>query len=228
MIVLEPGTGALASRGEHGQGRMQEPAEILAAVEAALGAGRRPGPSTGPGCSSPPGHPRGHRSGALHRQPLQRPDGGGPGQSAAARGADVTLIAANVALPTGTGIERIDVVSTAELAAAASVEFERADILIMAAAVADFRPATERQGKIVREDGDGGRGLQLDLVPTEDVLAGLAARRRDGQLLVGFAAEHGGDFVARARGKLEARGSMRSSSTTSPMHRSGSRRTRTR
>ena len=47
--------------------------------------------------------------------------------------------------------------------------------------------------------------MQLDLVPTEDVLAGLAARRRDGQLLVGFAAEHGGDFVARARGKLEAK-----------------------
>jgi phosphopantothenoylcysteine decarboxylase/phosphopantothenate--cysteine ligase len=126
--------------------------------------------------------------------------------AAAARGAAVTLIAANVGLPTGPGIERIDVVSTAELAAAAAVEFERADILIMAAAVADFRPATVHQGKLVRASGDGAPGLQLDLVPTEDVLAGLASRRRDGQLLVGFAAEHGGDFVDRARGKLEAKG----------------------
>ena len=207
VIVLEPGTGALASRGEHGQGRMQEPSEILAAVEAALGSGPAAGALDGTRVLVTAGGTReaidpvrfiGNRSSGRMGVALA--------QSAATRGADVTLIAANVALPTGTGIERIDVVSTAELAAAASVEFERADILIMAAAVADFRPATERQGKIVREDGDGGRGLQLDLVPTEDVLAGLAARRRDGQLLVGFAAEHGGDFVARARGKLEAKG----------------------
>ena len=76
-------------------------------------------------------------------------------------------------------------------------------MLLMAAAVADFRPAEPYAGKLVREQG---AGLSLDLEPTDDVIAGLAAERRDGQVLVGFAAEHGGDFVARARGKLERKG----------------------
>jgi phosphopantothenoylcysteine decarboxylase/phosphopantothenate--cysteine ligase len=207
VIVLEPGTGALASRGEHGQGRMQEPSEIMAAVETALGGGPAAGALAGTRVLVTAGGTReaidpvrfiGNRSSGRMGVALAH--------AAAARGAAVTLIAANVGLPTGPGIERIDVVSTAELAAAAAVEFERADILIMAAAVADFRPATVHQGKLVRASGDGAPGLQLDLVPTEDVLAGLASRRRDGQLLVGFAAEHGGDFVDRARGKLEAKG----------------------
>jgi phosphopantothenoylcysteine decarboxylase/phosphopantothenate--cysteine ligase len=207
VIVLEPGTGALASRGERGQGRMQEPSEIMAAVETALGGGPAAGALADTRVLVTAGGTReaidpvrfiGNRSSGRM--------GGALAHAAAARGAAVTLIAANVGLPTGPGIERIDVVSTAELAAAAAVEFERADILIMAAAVADFRPATVHQGKLVRASGDGAPGLQLDLVPTEDVLAGLASRRRDGQLLVGFAAEHGGDFVGRARGKLEAKG----------------------
>ncbi len=81
--------------------------------------------------------------------------------------------------------------------------FEAADVLIMAAAVADFRPVSPHEGKIVR---DGSSGLQLDLEATEDVLAGLAEGRREDQFLVGFAAEHGGDFVERARGKLERKG----------------------
>ncbi len=124
-------------------------------------------------------------------------------EAAARRGADVTLIAANVALPSAAGVSRIDVNSAAELDAAARAEFGDADLLLMAAAVADFRPAEPYAGKLVREQG---AGLSLDLEPTADVIAGLAAERRDGQVLVGFAAEHGGDFVARARGKLERKG----------------------
>jgi phosphopantothenoylcysteine decarboxylase/phosphopantothenate--cysteine ligase len=204
--VLEPGEGALASRGEHGRGRMPEPAEIMSALEAALGGDPDSlgGDLEGVRVLVTAGGTReaidpvrfiGNRSSGRMGVALA--------EAAAARGAEVTLIAANVALPTGTGIQRIDVVSAAELAAAAHVEFEAADVLIMAAAVADFRPVSPHEGKIVR---DGTSGLQLDLEATEDVLAGLAEGRREDQLLVGFAAEHGGDFVERARGKLDRKG----------------------
>jgi phosphopantothenoylcysteine decarboxylase/phosphopantothenate--cysteine ligase len=124
-------------------------------------------------------------------------------EAAAARGADVTLIAANVSIPTGPAVTRIDVVSAAELADATRTAFPTSDLLIMAAAVADFRPADEATGKIARE---GSGGLSLELEQTDDVLAALAAERADGQVLVGFAAEHGGDFVSRAREKLGRKG----------------------
>ena len=123
--------------------------------------------------------------------------------AAAARGAEVTLIAANVTLPVPPGIERVEVTSAAELATAAGSAFENCDVLLMAAAVADFRPTGAAGDKLARE---GSGGLELHLEETEDVLAGLGVRRRPGQVLVGFAAEHGGDFVGRARGKLERKG----------------------
>jgi len=124
-------------------------------------------------------------------------------EAAARRGAEVTLIAANVALPVAAGVERVDVTSAAELEDATAKAFGGADLLLMAAAVADFRPADPNPGKLAREEGSG---LTIELEPTADVLAGLAGSRRNGQVLVGFAAEHGGDFVARARGKLERKG----------------------
>jgi phosphopantothenoylcysteine decarboxylase/phosphopantothenate--cysteine ligase len=124
-------------------------------------------------------------------------------EAAARRGATVTLVAANVAIPTSPSVSRIDVESAAELAATTRQAFGSADVLVMAAAVADFRPAESAAGKLVRE---GSGGLDLRLEETEDVLASLGSARRDGQLLVGFAAEHGGDYVARARGKLERKG----------------------
>ena len=123
--------------------------------------------------------------------------------AAARRGASVTLIAANVTLPTPPGVARVDVSSAAELAEAAGSAFEGCHLLLMAAAVADFRPRAPEPEKLVRESGNR---LSLELEPTEDVLAGLAARRREGQTLVGFAAEHGGDPIDRARGKLERKG----------------------
>jgi phosphopantothenoylcysteine decarboxylase/phosphopantothenate--cysteine ligase len=198
--VLEPGEGALASRGEHGRGRMPEPAEILAAIEATLAS---PPDLTGKRVLVTAGGTReaidpvrfiGNRSSGRMGIALA--------EAAARRGADVTLVAANVALP-ATGVERVDVSSAAELEAATRAAFTDADILLMAAAVADFRPAAPNEGKLAREQA---ADLSLALEPTADVLAGLAADRRDGQVLVGFAAEHGGDFVARARGKLERKG----------------------
>jgi phosphopantothenoylcysteine decarboxylase/phosphopantothenate--cysteine ligase len=115
----------------------------------------------------------------------------------------VTLIAANVSLATPPGIARIDVTSAAELAEATGRAFEGCHLLLMAAAVADFRPLAPEQAKLVRGDSER---LSLELEATEDVLAGLAGRRSQGQTLVGFAAEHGGDVIARARGKLERKG----------------------
>jgi phosphopantothenoylcysteine decarboxylase/phosphopantothenate--cysteine ligase len=200
--VLEPGEGALASRGEAGRGRMQEPAAILAAIEARLtgGGGALTGVNvlvTAGGTREPIDPVRfiGNRSSGRMGVALA--------EAAARRGADVTLVAANVALPTSPGIRRVDVVTAAELAEATGAAFESADVLLMAAAVADFRPASSSADKLVRE---GAGDLDLHLEPTEDVLAGLGSRRREGQVLVGFAAEHGGDFVSRARGKLERKG----------------------
>jgi phosphopantothenoylcysteine decarboxylase/phosphopantothenate--cysteine ligase len=122
---------------------------------------------------------------------------------AARRGADVTLIAANVALPTPSGVRSIEVETAAQLLAAAESAFAEADVLLMAAAVADFRTAAPLDTKIAKVGRDG---LALDLEPTEDVLAELARRRTQGQTLIGFAAEHGEGAVDRGRAKLERKG----------------------
>jgi phosphopantothenoylcysteine decarboxylase/phosphopantothenate--cysteine ligase len=124
-------------------------------------------------------------------------------QAARDRGAEVTLVAANVALPAPAGVARREVLTAAELGRACEEEFSRCDVLLMAAAVADFTPAAPTDGKIKKSDRER---LELVLEPTADILAGLAARRRDGQTLVGFAAEHGAGAVDCARGKLTAKG----------------------
>jgi phosphopantothenoylcysteine decarboxylase/phosphopantothenate--cysteine ligase len=115
----------------------------------------------------------------------------------------VTVVAANVALPRAEGIRYVDVETAAELERAAAEAFESAGVLVMAAAVADFRPAAPENTKIKKSGRDR---LELELEPTTDVLASLSARRRPGQVLLGFAAEHGDGAVERARGKLERKG----------------------
>jgi phosphopantothenoylcysteine decarboxylase/phosphopantothenate--cysteine ligase len=120
---------------------------------------------------------------------------------AARRGAEVTLVAANVALGAPPGVRRVDVETAGQLAAACEEEFERADVLLMAAAVADYRPDTVHAGKLKKEAA--GEELTLRLERTDDVLTALAARRRPGQLLIGFAAEAGDGAVAYGREKLE-------------------------
>jgi phosphopantothenoylcysteine decarboxylase/phosphopantothenate--cysteine ligase len=200
VIVIEPEEGRLASRGEQGRGRLPDPARLLERVEASLPQGDRPWDGmrvlvTAGGTREPldPVRFLGNRSSGRMGMALAA--------AAARRGADVTLIAANVALPEPAGVRRIDVETTAELAAAARSEFSGSHLLLMAAAPADFRAERVAEGKLKRE----GEGTELRLLPTEDVLAGLAAARTAGQLLVGFAAEHGGD-VSRARQKLKRKG----------------------
>jgi phosphopantothenoylcysteine decarboxylase/phosphopantothenate--cysteine ligase len=122
---------------------------------------------------------------------------------AARRGASVTLIAANVGLEAPAGVRVVEVETAAELLEAARSEFADAHVLLMAAAVADFRPAEALDDKISKTGRDG---LALELEPTDDVLAALAGARAPGQTLVGFAAEHGDGAVERGRSKLERKG----------------------
>jgi phosphopantothenoylcysteine decarboxylase/phosphopantothenate--cysteine ligase len=200
-IVLDPGTGSLASIGEHGTGRLPEPDELLAAVENALaarGGGSLDGLSvlvTAGGTREPIDAVRfvGNRSSGRMGFALA--------EAAARRGATVTVVAANVALPRAPGIEYVDVRTAAELAAATRERFPAADALLMAAAVADYRPAEPHAGKLKKDET--GRELTLRLERTEDVLTSLAATRRPGQTVIGFAAEHGEGAVEHARAKLE-------------------------
>ena len=117
---------------------------------------------------------------------------------AAARGAQVTLVAANVALPAPAGVRLVTVATAAELQAACDDAFAATDVLLMAAAVADFRPRHPAADKLKKDGGPPA----LELEPTPDVLTGLALRRRPGQVLVGFAAEHGDGALDYGRDKL--------------------------
>jgi phosphopantothenoylcysteine decarboxylase / phosphopantothenate---cysteine ligase len=194
--VIEPDEGRLASRGEFGRGRLPDPERLLARIEAALPGGERPWDGlrvlvTAGGTREPIDPVRfiGNRSSGRMGIALAA--------AAARRGAEVTLIAANVALPEPAGVRRIDVETAGQLDRAAAAEFQGTHVLLMAAAPADFRAATVAAGKLARRDG-----LELRLEPTEDIVAGLAAEATESQTIVGFAAEHGGDAVARARAKL--------------------------
>jgi phosphopantothenoylcysteine decarboxylase/phosphopantothenate--cysteine ligase len=199
--VIDPDTGALASRGEHGTGRLPDPERLLAQVEAAASpAGPWDGLRvlvTAGGTREPIDAVRfvGNRSSGRMGYALA--------ERAARRGADVTVVAANVALPDPPGVRVVPVETTTDLATAVREEFQQAHVVLMAAAVADFRPESATEAKLTREGGDG---LELRLEATEDVIAGLAAERRPDQTIVGFAAEHGGDFIGRAREKLTRKG----------------------
>ena len=202
VTVLEPATGSLASLGEYGTGRLPEPPDLLAAFESALRTSHELDGLevlvTAGGTREPIDAVRyvGNRSSGRMGFALA--------EEAARRGAGVTVVAANVSLPRRDGIDYVDVRTAAELAAACEERFEAADVLLMAAAVADYRPAHEHEGKLKKDQA--GEELQLRLVRTTDVLATLAPRRRPGQLLVGFAAEHGEGALANARSKLERKG----------------------
>jgi phosphopantothenoylcysteine decarboxylase/phosphopantothenate--cysteine ligase len=201
VTIVPPGEGELASFGERGIGRLAEPADLLAACEAALAPGDWSGVrvlvSAG-GTREPIDAVRyiGNRSSGRMGFALAA--------QAAARGAQVTVVAANVALPTPPGVEVQPVGTAAELKDACDRAFEHCDVLLMAAAVADFRPAAPAASKIKKTDSP--EAPRLELEPTDDVLAGLSARRRPGQTLVGFAAEHGEGAIDYGRGKLHRKG----------------------
>ena len=197
VTVLEPGTGPLGSPGEFGVGRLPEPPELLAAVEKVFRGGELDGLNvlvTAGGTREPIDAVRfvGNRSSGRMGMALAA--------AAERRGATVTVIAANVSIPRAPGIEYVDVETTAQLAAACDARFDEADVLIMAAAVADYAPADPHAGKLKKDQT--GEELNLRLERTQDVLSGLSARRRPGQVLVGFAAEHGDGALEYGRGKL--------------------------
>jgi phosphopantothenoylcysteine decarboxylase/phosphopantothenate--cysteine ligase len=203
--VLPPGTGSLGSPGEWGVGRLPEPPEILAALERRLEPGRGERALDGVSVLVTAGGTRepidavrfvGNRSSGRMGFALA--------EAAARRGASVTVVAASVGLPRAREIEYVDVQTAAELAAATRERFAAADVLLMAAAVADYRPADPHAGKLKKETT--GEHLDLRLERTEDVVATLAGERRPGQVLVGFAAEAGEDVVANAREKLVRKG----------------------
>ena len=198
--IVEPGTGRLASKGEWGVGRLAEPPEILAAAEAALAFAPRSLDGmrvlvTAGGTREPIDSVRyvGNRSSGRMGLALA--------EEAARRGADVTLIAANVSLPLPA--TAVPVETTAELEAAVRERFPDSDVLIMAAAPADFRPAAPVDSKLSREGGDG---ISIELEPTTDIVAAVAAERRPDQTVIGFAAEHGDGAVERGREKLARKG----------------------
>ncbi len=195
--VLEPGTGALGSPGEWGVGRLPEPAELLAAVESGLAPGDLDGLRllvTAGGTREPIDAVRfiGNRSSGRMGFALA--------QRASRRGAAVTVVAANVALPREPGVAYVDVATAAELKAACEDAFPACDVLLMAAAVADYRPAERRDDKIKKDAAGAAPVLQLER--TDDVIAGLAAARRPEQVLIGFAAETGAGALDYGRGKL--------------------------
>jgi phosphopantothenoylcysteine decarboxylase/phosphopantothenate--cysteine ligase len=198
--VIPPGTGLLAD-GEVGEGRLAESASIVEAVEARLGSsgagllGRRVLITAG-GTREPIDAVRyvGNRSSGRMGWALA--------DAARARGATVTVLAANVDLPRRPDVEYVEAPSAADLRAAALERFAACDLLLMAAAVADYRPTRERAGKLAKDEAEA---LDLRLERTEDVLSELAARR-EAQVLVGFAAEHGPSGLDRARAKRLRKG----------------------
>jgi phosphopantothenoylcysteine decarboxylase/phosphopantothenate--cysteine ligase len=198
VTVIGPGTGDLASHGEHGIGRMSEPAELLAAAASCL---QSPDTSwlglrvlvTAGGTREPIDSVRYISNRSSGRMGLAL------AARAAARGAQVTLVAANVSLDLPPGVRVVEVSTAAQLAAACEREFDACDVLLMAAAVADFRPRNPADHKLKKDAGPP----RIELEPTVDVISGLATRRRPGQVLVGFAAEHGDGAVQYGRAKLE-------------------------
>jgi phosphopantothenoylcysteine decarboxylase / phosphopantothenate---cysteine ligase len=208
--IVDPASGRLAARGEHGVGRLREPGELLAVCEEVLAGGARAGAASAAAGGWAGVHVLVTAGGT--REPIDSVRFLGNSSSgrmgfalaaaAKARGARVTLVAANVSLPDPAGVAVRRVATADELREACEQAFPACDVLLMAAAVADFRPSTRAAGKIAKT---GRKRLELELERTTDVLATLAAHRRDGQVIVGFAAEHGERGVEAAREKLTAK-----------------------
>jgi phosphopantothenoylcysteine decarboxylase / phosphopantothenate---cysteine ligase len=194
--VLGPAVGDTAE-GEPGEGRMVEPAEIAEAVLTRLAAGGRLAGLrvlvTAGGTREPLDAVRflGNRSSG--RMGVAIAD------EAARRGAEVTLVLAAAAVAPRARMRVLHAVTAAELEAVTVAEAAEADVIVMAAAVADYRPAAPESGKRPKS----GEPWHMELVPTTDILRRLGELRRPGQVLVGFAAEFGDGAVERARAKLE-------------------------
>jgi phosphopantothenoylcysteine decarboxylase/phosphopantothenate--cysteine ligase len=200
VTIVGPAEGRLAS-GLVGQGRMVEALELLGHIRLALARGgplqgRRVVVTAG-GTQEPLDPVRAIFNRSSGKQ------GFALAQAALDRGAEVTLIAAPTHLLAPIGAERIDVHTSAEMQAAVLDAIPAADVLIMAAAVADFRPVDPKDQKIKRSSG----ALQVQLEATPDILASVAMRRVQSgspRLVIGFAAESQ-DLLANAEAKLVAK-----------------------
>jgi phosphopantothenoylcysteine decarboxylase / phosphopantothenate---cysteine ligase len=199
--LIGPEVGELAE-GEHGPGRMTEPEAIFARVQEILAGERAAGPLKGRHVVVSAGGTRepvdlvrflGNRSSGKMGVALAR--------EARRRGAKVTLVAANVALAPPEGVDTVPAPTAADLAREVLARAD-ADVIVMAAAVADYRPANPEPDKRPKNE----RTWTIELEPTEDVLAELGRRRRNGQVLVGFAADSGERGLERAREKLANKG----------------------
>jgi phosphopantothenoylcysteine decarboxylase/phosphopantothenate--cysteine ligase len=181
VTIVPPGVGPLAA-GDEGPGRMAEPEAIVAALIEALSSGRDLAGRTILVTAGPTHEPidavrfLGNRSSGKMGYALAT--------EAARRGARVTVVAGPVALPDPAGIEVLHVETSSEMAEAVFGRYEGVDAVVMAAAVADFRPDTSIEGKIKKDAGP----LELTLERTVDILATLG-KRKENQILVGFAAE---------------------------------------
>jgi phosphopantothenoylcysteine decarboxylase/phosphopantothenate--cysteine ligase len=196
--LVGPDEGEVAE-GEWGVGRMSEPHEIVALALALVEGsdrlrGKRVLVSAG-GTREPLDAVRfvGNRSSGRMGVALA--------EEARRRGAAVTLLAANLAVAAPAGVEVVETPTAADLAREALARAD-ADVVLMAAAVADYRPAEVREDKRPKDD----EPWRVELEPTLDVLRELGSRRRDGQVLVGFAADAGERGLVRAREKLDAKG----------------------
>jgi len=195
-----PEAGWLAC-GWEGEGRMASPADVAAAVELVLGPPSLRGETvlvTAGGTREPLDAVR-----ALTNRSSGKM-GFAVARQAARRGATTVLVAGPSPLPTPAGVRRVDVETALEMRDAVRAELSAATVVVMAAAVSDFRPARPEAGKIKKEALPEGAGMTLELVRNPDILAEIAAAR-EGRTIVGFAAESG-DPVAAARRKLERKG----------------------
>ena len=204
-IVLDPAVGRLTGI-DTGRGRLPEPESLFEAARSVLRRGDAGADLTGRRVVISAGGTReaidpvrflGNHSSGRQGYALAR--------TAAARGAEVTLVAANVFLPEPAGVRMVPVESATELSEAMAAERVGADAVVMAAAVADFRPVSDVASKIKKTDGVP---APIELAENPDILLGLVhtrAEQASEQIIVGFAAETD-DVVANGRAKLERKG----------------------
>jgi phosphopantothenoylcysteine decarboxylase/phosphopantothenate--cysteine ligase len=207
--VVDPEAGRLAG-GDVGAGRLADPADIVAAALEVLG---RPGSRTDPGAGPRRADLAGRRvvvSAGGTREPIDPvrfisnrssgKQGHAVARAAADRGAAVVLVT-TAPKSAGEGVTVVAVETAADMERAMLEHSAAADVVVMAAAVADFRPKARSQTKLSKADGLP----ELVLEPTPDILSELGRRRPPGQVLVGFAAETH-DMAGRAAAKLAAKG----------------------
>ena len=197
MHILESGSGYLAC-GTTGKGRMPEPDQIEDALKEVLHtdkylAGRKVLITAGPTCEAidPVRYITNHSSGKM---------GYALARAARNAGAEVTLVAGKTALADIRGVHMVPVTSAKEMADAVLPRQQEMDIMILAAAVADYTPITTAEEKIHKADG----GMNLELIRTTDILKTLGQNKRDGQILIGFSMETE-NLIPNSRRKLSSK-----------------------